>query len=95
MRTGTSVTAEYDVPTDAWYFAENGAATHAVRRARWRSALQPCGWLAMYLGSVLDADATLLFRNLDGTGIVHREVWPDAARCAPTSRARTSPGTAA
>jgi 3-hydroxymyristoyl/3-hydroxydecanoyl-(acyl carrier protein) dehydratase len=38
--------------------------------------LQPCGWLAMYLGSVLDSDTDLLFRNLDGTGTVRREVVP-------------------
>jgi 3-hydroxymyristoyl/3-hydroxydecanoyl-(acyl carrier protein) dehydratase len=40
--------------------------------------LQPCGWLAMYLGGVLDAPTRLLFRNLDGAGTVHRAIGPEA-----------------
>jgi 3-hydroxymyristoyl/3-hydroxydecanoyl-(acyl carrier protein) dehydratase len=75
MRAGTAATAEYDVPPDAWYFAENGAATMPFA-VLMEVVLQPCGWLAMYLGSVLDTEQTLLFRNLDGTGTVHAEVVP-------------------
>jgi 3-hydroxymyristoyl/3-hydroxydecanoyl-(acyl carrier protein) dehydratase len=37
-------------------------------------ALQPCGWLAMYAGTVLHSPKDLLFRNLDGTCAVRREV---------------------
>lgn len=75
MRTGTTATAEYDVPADAWYFADNGCATMPFA-VLMEVVLQPCGWLAMFLGSVLDADAPLLFRNLDGTGTVYHEVGP-------------------
>jgi acyl transferase domain-containing protein/3-hydroxymyristoyl/3-hydroxydecanoyl-(acyl carrier protein) dehydratase len=75
MRAGAGVTAEYDVPADAWYFAENGAPTMPFA-VLMEVVLQPCGWLAMYLGSVLDSEGTLLFRNLDGTGTVHHEVVP-------------------
>ncbi|GIJ60339.1 beta-ketoacyl synthase N-terminal-like domain-containing protein [Virgisporangium aurantiacum] len=75
MGTGAAVTAEYDVPGDAWYLTENGAATMPVA-VLMEVALQPCGWLAMYLGSVLDSDEALLFRNLDGTGTLRREVLP-------------------
>jgi 3-hydroxymyristoyl/3-hydroxydecanoyl-(acyl carrier protein) dehydratase/malonyl CoA-acyl carrier protein transacylase len=75
MRTGTTVTAEYDVPADAWYFTQNGAATMPFA-VLMEVVLQPCGWLAMYLGSVLDTEETLLFRNLDGTGTVRHEVVP-------------------
>ncbi|HZM77667.1 MAG TPA: hypothetical protein VFC19_18275, partial [Candidatus Limnocylindrales bacterium] len=75
MRTGTTVTAEYDVPADAWYFAEGGTGTMPFA-VLMEVVLQPCGWLAMYLGSVLDSDAPLLFRNLDGTGTVYHEVGP-------------------
>ncbi|MGB8388375.1 MAG: hypothetical protein WCE76_11285, partial [Mycobacterium sp.] len=39
-------------------------------------ALQPCGWLASYIGCPLDYDVDLYFRNLDGTGIQHREITP-------------------
>ncbi|MEN3304088.1 MAG: hypothetical protein V7603_290 [Micromonosporaceae bacterium] len=75
MRPGATVTAEYDVPADAWYFAQNGAATMPFA-VLMEIALQPCGWLAMYLGSVLRSEVDLLFRNLDGTGLVRHEVLP-------------------
>jgi 3-hydroxymyristoyl/3-hydroxydecanoyl-(acyl carrier protein) dehydratase len=78
------VEAEYDVPPDAWY----------IRADRCRSvpycvlleaALQPCGWLAAYMGSALKSARPLYFRNLGGHGILHREVAPDAG----TLRMRT------
>jgi 3-hydroxymyristoyl/3-hydroxydecanoyl-(acyl carrier protein) dehydratase len=71
MRSGTTVTAEYDAPADAWYFAGRGEMPLGVLM---EVALQPCGWLAMYLGSVLESTVDLLFRNLDGTATVHRNV---------------------
>jgi 3-hydroxymyristoyl/3-hydroxydecanoyl-(acyl carrier protein) dehydratase len=40
-------------------------------------ALQPCGWLASYVGCACESEADLLFRNLDGTGTVRREVGDD------------------
>jgi 3-hydroxymyristoyl/3-hydroxydecanoyl-(acyl carrier protein) dehydratase len=36
--------------------------------------LQPCGWLAAYLGSALTSSIDLKFRNLDGNAIRHRPV---------------------
>jgi acyl transferase domain-containing protein/3-hydroxymyristoyl/3-hydroxydecanoyl-(acyl carrier protein) dehydratase len=88
MRAGASVTVEYDVPADAWYFAASGAGTMPLA-VLMEVVLQPCGWLAMYLGGVLDAGTPLSFRNLDGTGTVHREIGPDtrALRTRVTSRA--------
>jgi 3-hydroxymyristoyl/3-hydroxydecanoyl-(acyl carrier protein) dehydratase/1-acyl-sn-glycerol-3-phosphate acyltransferase len=38
------------------------------------AALQPCGWLASYVGSALLGNEDLCFRNLDGTGRVLAEV---------------------
>ena len=75
MQEGSAVTAEYDVPDQAWYFEQNasGAMPFAVLM---EIALQPCGWLAMYAGSVLGSPADLVFRNLDGTGTVQGEVRP-------------------
>ena len=40
------------------------------------AALQTCGWLATYAGSVLTSEVDLRFRNLDGTGTVLGEVAP-------------------
>jgi 3-hydroxymyristoyl/3-hydroxydecanoyl-(acyl carrier protein) dehydratase len=75
LKAGGPITAEYDVPADAWYFASN--------RCSWMPfsvllevALQPCGWLAAYLGSALTSPVDLSFRNLGGTGVQHRPVTP-------------------
>jgi 3-oxoacyl-(acyl-carrier-protein) synthase/3-hydroxymyristoyl/3-hydroxydecanoyl-(acyl carrier protein) dehydratase/1-acyl-sn-glycerol-3-phosphate acyltransferase len=75
MKIGTSIELAYDVPPDAWYFEENGARTmpYAVLL---EAALQPCGWLASYVGSALTTDQDLFFRNLDGTATWTREVFP-------------------
>ncbi|TPW20179.1 MAG: beta-ketoacyl synthase [Elusimicrobia bacterium] len=42
------------------------------------AALQPCGWLAAYLGSALRSATDVSFRNLGGKAVQHREVFPDA-----------------
>jgi 3-hydroxymyristoyl/3-hydroxydecanoyl-(acyl carrier protein) dehydratase len=62
----SSIVAEYDVPTDAWYF-------EAERRGRLpysiciELALQPCGVLSAYLGTPLRfPEVDYSFRNLDG-----------------------------
>ncbi|MBL8243163.1 MAG: hypothetical protein JNL89_03185, partial [Rhodanobacteraceae bacterium] len=75
MQAGARVVAEYDVPDDAWYFRDNGAPVmpYAVLL---EVVLQPCGWLASYVGSALTSDSELGFRNLDGEGVVLAEVGP-------------------
>lgn len=72
-RAGTTATIEYDVPADAWYFGANGHPTMPFC-VLLEAALQPCGWLASYVGSALLSDHDLAFRNLDGTGRVLAEV---------------------
>jgi len=74
---GATVEVEYDVPEDAWYFAENGALTMPFC-VLLEAALQPCGWLASYIGSALTTEDDLLFRNLDGTGTVFQEITPES-----------------
>lgn len=71
MVTGGVIEAEYDVPPDAWYFT-------ADRQPRMtfgillEVALQPCGWLAAYLGSALNSEIDLSFRNLGGSATQFR-----------------------
>ncbi|MBM7809963.1 3-oxoacyl-(acyl-carrier-protein) synthase/3-hydroxymyristoyl/3-hydroxydecanoyl-(acyl carrier protein) dehydratase [Saccharothrix algeriensis] len=73
MRPGSRVTAEYDVPDRAWYFdRDRPAMPFAVLM---EVALQPCGWLATYVGSTLGRE-DVVFRNLDGDGTVLGEVGP-------------------
>ena len=68
---GATMTAEYDIPSDAWYFDDNvnGTMPFAVLC---EIALQPCGWLASHSGFALVS--TLRFRNLEGDGFLHMEV---------------------
>ena len=85
---GAAVVAEYDVPADAWYFdaSSNRSMPYAVLL---EAALQPCGWLASYIGCALTTDTDLLFRNLDGTGTQHAEVL-EGAGCIETHVKLTS-----
>ena len=77
MRPGAEATMEYDVPPDAWYFDENGN-----RTMPWcvllEVALQPCGWLSVYVGCPIVAKENVYFRNVDGAGKMTGEVFPDS-----------------
>ncbi|MFB7555109.1 beta-ketoacyl synthase N-terminal-like domain-containing protein [Streptomyces brevispora] len=75
MREGSVVVAEYDVPARAWYFEQNGGSAMPFA-VLLEIALQPCGWLASYVGSAMTSETDLLFRNLDGSGTVTGEVTP-------------------
>ena len=68
MVAGPRAVAEYDVPPDAWYFDADrqDAMPFAVLL---EAALQPCGWLAAYVGSALTSDVDLSFRNLGGSAV--------------------------
>ncbi|SNT50074.1 PfaB family protein [Asanoa hainanensis] len=79
MAVGSAVTAEYEVPAEAWYFAHNAAPTMPAA-VLMEVALQPCGWLGCYVGSPTQIDAELLFRNLDGDVRLLREVRPGTRR---------------
>jgi 3-hydroxymyristoyl/3-hydroxydecanoyl-(acyl carrier protein) dehydratase len=76
MNPGTTVQTEYDVPADAWYFQDdrNGLMPFAVLL---EVALQPCGWLAAYMGSALLSPVDVHFRNLGGQAVLHVPVTSD------------------
>ncbi|MBE0501946.1 MAG: type I polyketide synthase, partial [Desulfuromonadales bacterium] len=74
---GATVEAEYDVPPDAWYFAA-GRQPQMPFSILLETGLQPCGWLAAYLGSALTSATDLKFRNLDGNAVQHRPVTPES-----------------
>ena len=77
MTAGAMVEAQYDLPADAWFFAaeRQGRMPFAVLL---EAALQPCGWLAAYVGSALTSPSDISFRNLGGTAVQHRVVTPDS-----------------
>ncbi len=80
-----SVTAELDVPPDAWYLRENGL-TSLPYAALMEIALQPCGFLSAYLGSLFKFPMVdLYFRNLDGHARVLAAI---SSGCTLTTQAR-------
>ncbi len=85
LKPGGWVQCEFDVEPDAWYFAASRQRTMPFAVLA-EAALQPCGWLAAYLGSALCSEEDLRFRNLDGAGTAFGEVRPDTGTL--TSRTR-------
>jgi 3-hydroxymyristoyl/3-hydroxydecanoyl-(acyl carrier protein) dehydratase/malonyl CoA-acyl carrier protein transacylase len=75
LEAGGAIKAEYDVPDDAWYFAADRQ-PHMPFAILLEVALQPCGWLAAYLGSALNSDNDLSFRNLGGKATQFLAVSP-------------------
>jgi 3-oxoacyl-(acyl-carrier-protein) synthase/3-hydroxymyristoyl/3-hydroxydecanoyl-(acyl carrier protein) dehydratase/1-acyl-sn-glycerol-3-phosphate acyltransferase len=75
LKPGGVIVTEYDIPEGAWYFDVNGAPVMPFA-VLLEAALQPCGWLASYVGSALTTDVDLLFRNLDGKATQHVELVP-------------------
>jgi 3-hydroxymyristoyl/3-hydroxydecanoyl-(acyl carrier protein) dehydratase len=68
MQAGASVTAHFDVRPDHWYF-ESNRQREMPFSILLEVALQPCGWLAAYVGSALTSEDNLRFRNLGGDAI--------------------------
>jgi 3-hydroxymyristoyl/3-hydroxydecanoyl-(acyl carrier protein) dehydratase len=61
----TSITAEYDVPENAWYLETSKV--QLPISIYLEIALQPCGFLSAFLGTSLRfPDVDFFFRNLDG-----------------------------
>ena len=94
MTAGARVESQYDLPVDAWFIA-------VERQKRMpfsvllEAALQPCGWLAAYVGSALTSPTDISFRNLGGSAIQHRTVTPQAGVltcCAALKKVATSGG---
>ena len=73
MESGTTAVAEYDIDRDAWFFAADRQDSLPLAILL-EVALQPCGWLAAYMGSALTSTEDLQFRNLGGKARQHRRV---------------------
>ena len=75
MLPGGECEAQYDVPPEAWYFADNRQSEMPFA-VLLEIALQPCGWLAAYLGSALTSETDLSFRNLGGSATQFARLSP-------------------
>ena len=79
LAAGGVIEAEYEVPPNAWYFASNQQSANSEMpfSILLEIALQPCGWLAAYLGSALVSPIDMSFRNLGGSAVQSLAVLPD------------------
>ncbi len=85
LAAGGKIRSSYQVDPSDWYFAENRQAK-APLAILLEIALQPCGWLAAYLGSALNSASDLSFRNLDGQGTLHRALHKTTGRISATTQ---------
>lgn len=76
LKAGAVIEAEYDVPHDEWYFTEDNQ-PYMPFAVLLEVALQPCGWLAAYLGSALTNENDISFRNLGGKAKQYLMVTPE------------------
>lgn len=79
LKPGGWIEAEYDIDPEAWYFKANRQPIMPYCVIL-EIALQPCGWLAAYLGSALQSSNDLKFRNLGGNMVLYSDVFPDSKR---------------
>ncbi|NUB01336.1 beta-ketoacyl synthase [Azospirillum melinis] len=85
---GGTILVDCAVEPDAWYFAENAAPVMPFC-VLMEVLLQPCGWLASYMGFALASTEDLAIRNLDGDDArVFAEVTP-ADACVRTEATLT------
>ncbi|MBW2620053.1 MAG: type I polyketide synthase, partial [Deltaproteobacteria bacterium] len=76
LKPGGWIEAEYEMSPDAWYFKADRSSSMPFC-VLLEIALQPCGWLAAYLGSALKSEKDLKFRNLGGNAVLNRIILPD------------------
>ncbi|WP_246545395.1 type I polyketide synthase [Pelotalea chapellei] len=94
MTAGAMAEAQYDTPSDAWFFGveRQGRMPFSVLL---EAALQPCGWLAAYVGSALTSPSDISFRNLGGSAVQYRPITPESGTLtavATLKKAATSGG---
>ncbi|MBC7661972.1 MAG: hypothetical protein H7249_19945 [Chitinophagaceae bacterium] len=75
---GTRLLAHYELPDDAWYWAcHNDRLPFSVLV---EIALQPCGLMAAYMGSALQSERDLKFRNLSGEAVTLQDIRKGSGR---------------
>ncbi|GAB7026335.1 beta-ketoacyl synthase N-terminal-like domain-containing protein [Geotalea toluenoxydans] len=84
MVAGAMAEAQYEIPADEWYFKAERQPLMPFC-VLLEAALQPCGWLAAYVGSALNSPTDISFRNLGGNAVQHRPVTPDSGTITATA----------
>ena len=83
MKAGGTLTAHFTPKEGDWYFAAEGGDNAMPFSVFLETPLQACGFYSTYMGSALTSDIDFVYRNLGGSGIVHKRVF---AGMAMTSR---------
>ncbi len=75
---GTRLLAHYELPDDAWYWVcHNDRLPFSILV---EIALQPCGFMAAYMGSALGSETDLKFRNLSGEATLYQDIRKGSGR---------------
>ncbi|MDR3152971.1 MAG: hypothetical protein LBW85_01570 [Deltaproteobacteria bacterium] len=82
---GSELTARHRLDPSRWIFAEAGGPRILPYAAVNEIALQPCGFLASFMGSYLPFDGPMHFRNLGGEAVTLKPVTPAEAGLAETT----------
>ena len=83
VQIGSSLTSEADIPDQGWYLTDPEGSLPYV--SLMEAALQPCGFLSAFMGSIKDRTSSdLYFRNLDGE--LTLSFWPDLPGSTITNR---------
>lgn len=85
MQAGAMVETVFDLPADAWFFAADRQPLMPFCILL-EIALQPCGWLAAYVGSALTSEQDLSFRNLGGKATQYRTISPQTGSLTCTAK---------
>jgi len=73
-KVGSSMTTEYDVSADIWFYTDNSY-PFTPYSVLMEMALQPCGFLSAFMGPTLAfPEIDFYFRNLDGHATLHKDV---------------------
>ncbi|MDR1081005.1 MAG: hypothetical protein LBQ79_08610 [Deltaproteobacteria bacterium] len=76
---GSELTARHAMDPARWTFAEAGGGMLLPYAALNETALQPCGFLATFMGSYLPFPGPMHFRNLGGEAVTLRSIRPSDA----------------
>jgi acyl transferase domain-containing protein/3-hydroxymyristoyl/3-hydroxydecanoyl-(acyl carrier protein) dehydratase len=87
---GSEVLATYNVDPLRWVFTESGIHNPLPYAAINEVALQPCGFLALYMGSALPFAEPMHFRNLGGDAVILKEIRAQEAPKRLLTRAKLS-----
>jgi len=82
---GSTLISEFDLPDQAWY--KNGSLSALPHVSIMEMALQTCGFLSAYMGTIKGRESQdLYFRNLDGEGTLLS--WPTSPTKTITNHVR-------